>query len=326
MNIKYLQNNAKFSIIIPVYNTSIELLSECFNSILNQKFNDYEVILINDFSQDISTLEYIKKFSIKHKWLLINHNSNIGLGMSRNTGIAHSKGEYILFIDSDDWISENYLININNYLIKNSKYDFVSFNFFWVYKHAQVENKNLVWNNLGKKIYGTATAWSKVYKLSFLNNNNILFYDTKLPHEDEYWFLCLLLNSNNFEAMNESIYFYNKINSESIMNQLNGVNSLNALSKYLEFFLNKINLENLNSNLIKQLISYFFKPIYILINYPSIKYKDFKNCLFIYIKLAKLLRKKKAIFYFLIILYKFPISILIYSAAKIYRFFRNLFK
>ncbi len=90
-----------FSIIIPIYNTPIIFLKKCIDSCLNQDYKNYEIILINDCSTDIDTLEYISKLHNK-KIKIINNETNIGLGPSRNVGIKNSKNDYLIFVDSDD--------------------------------------------------------------------------------------------------------------------------------------------------------------------------------------------------------------------------------
>ena len=96
-----------FSIIIPVHNTE-KYLKHCINSILHQKFDDYEIILIDDFSTDKS--EAICKSYKKNKNFQVHRNeSQIGPGLSRNIGIKLSKGKYLIFLDSDDLLYDNSL-------------------------------------------------------------------------------------------------------------------------------------------------------------------------------------------------------------------------
>ena len=97
--------NTNISIIVPIYNTG-EYLRECINSILNQSLKNIEVICINDGSKDNSA-EIIKGFKKKDSRIKYIEQPNQGLSAARNKGISESQSEYIMFIDSDDYISKN---------------------------------------------------------------------------------------------------------------------------------------------------------------------------------------------------------------------------
>ena len=108
----------KISVIVPVYNTS-KFLEKCLNSIIEQNFKDIEIIIINDCSTD-NSLKIINGFiKIDSRIILINKEKNEGLSAARNSGIEIARGEYILHIDSDDWIEENYFKNIYENAINN---------------------------------------------------------------------------------------------------------------------------------------------------------------------------------------------------------------
>lgn len=100
----------KISVIVPVYNNE-SLLTKCVQSILQQTFVDFELLLINDGSTDASG-KLCDELSQKDKRIIVAHQKNLGVSAARNHGIEHSKGEYIVFVDSDDWVRENYLINL----------------------------------------------------------------------------------------------------------------------------------------------------------------------------------------------------------------------
>ena len=108
----------KISVIVPVYNTE-KYLERCLESIISQSLKEIEIIIINDGSTDKS-LELIKKFEITDKRLKIINKKNEGPSIARNIGIENSKGEYIIQIDSDDWIEQDYLKDIYSYAKKDS--------------------------------------------------------------------------------------------------------------------------------------------------------------------------------------------------------------
>ena len=102
----------QFSIILPVYNVK-NYLQECVDSVLCQSFSDYEIILVDDGSQDGSS-ELCDKLAIEHDCIRVIHKENGGAADCRNVGLRHAKGEYIVFIDSDDFITdESFLEQIN---------------------------------------------------------------------------------------------------------------------------------------------------------------------------------------------------------------------
>lgn len=118
----------KFSIIIPVYNVE-EYLEQCLESVKKQTYHDYEVIIVNDGTKDRS-MEIAKKYPYK----IINQ-KNQGLSVARNTGVKHATGDYILFLDSDDYLEEKTLSSIANSL--KNKPDVVRFQIKEVYEDGR---------------------------------------------------------------------------------------------------------------------------------------------------------------------------------------------
>jgi teichuronic acid biosynthesis glycosyltransferase TuaG len=91
------------SIITPCYNTKIEYLEKCLNSIKNQTYKNFECIIVNDCSTDVKTIDFIKEYIKTNKnFYLINNEKNLGCGMTRENGLKHAKGNIIMFSDSDD--------------------------------------------------------------------------------------------------------------------------------------------------------------------------------------------------------------------------------
>ena len=99
----------KFSIIIPVYNVE-DYIKKCLDSVFNQTYTNYEVIVVNDGTKD-NSMKIVKNYDVR----IINQ-ENQGLSMARNNGVKKAKGEYILFLDSDDYLEENTLQEIENVL------------------------------------------------------------------------------------------------------------------------------------------------------------------------------------------------------------------
>ena len=108
----------KISVIVPVYNTE-KYIGRCIESILNQSYKELEVIVINDGSSDGSA-EIIRKYAEDDSRIIFIDNKNCGVSESRNIGIRNAKGEYIQFVDSDDFIDENMLKDTLQLLEENN--------------------------------------------------------------------------------------------------------------------------------------------------------------------------------------------------------------
>src|SRR5699024_12612522 len=98
--------NPIISIIVPVYNAK-NYIEKCLNSILNQDIKDFEIIVVNDASDD-DTINILKSYAKNKQIVLINNEENLGTGESRNKGILFARGKYIGFVDNDDWVEKNY--------------------------------------------------------------------------------------------------------------------------------------------------------------------------------------------------------------------------
>lgn len=173
-------NIPKISIIVPVYNTE-KYLKRCLTSIANQNFKDIEIIIINDCSKD-NSITIINEFKNQDKRIkVINKLKNEGLSAARNTGIEVAKGEYILHIDSDDWIEQGYLYDTYEAAKKNNA-DIVITDFYKDYDNGKVmyckeqnieieTGKNVLENCfLGK---GYICVWNKLLKRNLYIKNNI---------------------------------------------------------------------------------------------------------------------------------------------------------
>lgn len=172
---------AKISIIIPIYNSE-KFLQKCFESIRVQTFTDFEVIAINDGSTDDSGNICDKYASMDNRFKVI-HKKNEGVSIARNTGIKQSCGKYITFIDSDDWVDEDYLQNLHNGA--NNKTDLI------VSGIVRENNDNSkIYLNICDKFFSSRDAnWihklvksrllfgpcNKLYKASIINDYNLTF-------------------------------------------------------------------------------------------------------------------------------------------------------
>ena len=201
----------KVSVIVPVYNTE-KYLKNCIDSLLKQNFEDYEIIVINDLSPG-NAEEIINSYNDK-KIVYIKNKTNKGIGYNRNLGIKKAKGEYVCFIDSDDYVKEDFINKMYNYSKENNLdlcvCDYVNvdeegnklkeFNLsdFCITNYEE-NNKILCEINLA--------PWNKLYKKDMLVKNKIEFSET-LKYEDLSFVALSIKNSKKIGKINEQLNYY----------------------------------------------------------------------------------------------------------------------
>lgn len=216
-------NNIKISVIIPVYNVS-EYLEQSLDSIINQTLKEIEIICIDDCSTD-NSLKILEKYSNKDKRIrVIKHNINKGLGPARNTGIESSIGEYISFIDSDDYIELNFLellyntakqfdsdISITLNVIQNINNDFKPLYFEQNYLNKNFEyelNGEFKYFNHTDKYKIPINVWTKIYKRNFIVKYGLQFLDIKYGPEDADFNLRAFIYEPKISFNNLAKYYY----------------------------------------------------------------------------------------------------------------------
>ncbi|CUP97411.1 glycosyltransferase family 2 protein [Clostridium baratii] len=236
------------SVIIPVYNVE-KYLEKCINSVLNQTYKDLEIILVDDGSTDNSG-KICDKYKLLDSRIKVIHKENGGLSDARNHGLDIASGEYIAFLDSDDWIDKN-LYYILYKLSKDHNTDITVCNFKKVY--TEDEKLNLKSNNLitytslealealyNKNYIQMIVAWNKLYKRSLFKENK---YPCGKIHEDEFLTPVLLNESKKIVYIDTELIYYRQ-RSESIMNSSFNVKRLDLLDA-LEFRINYYKNNNL---------------------------------------------------------------------------------
>lgn len=202
----------KISIIIPVYNVE-KLLQRCINSLLNQTFTDYELICINDGSKD-NSLEVLNRYK-KNKKIRIYDQQNKGPAQTRNRGISLAKGDYIMFIDSDDYVLENYVEHYYQAMVSGD-YDLVIGGYQKITGTKIEFIRKLKEGEFSKYIVMGPVA--KLYKRSFLLENKIEFLDTTAS-EDVYFNALAYSKNPKIKVIDDIGYFY-YYNENSISNTL----------------------------------------------------------------------------------------------------------
>lgn len=172
----------RFSIIIPVYNSQ-KYLTKCLNSVFNQSFNDYEVIVINDGSTD-GSLNILNKFKDKIKIINFNDKKTIGPGFARNVGVNESVGDYILFLDSDDYYEINLLKKINDSIDDN--YDLVRFQ---IQYDIDGSNKNIYGCNSDIIFDSGIDAFNEICKYSIVESPCCYAFNRKYFIKQKFKFL-----------------------------------------------------------------------------------------------------------------------------------------
>lgn len=221
------------SFIIPVYNTA-EYLRQCLNSILVQTYTNIEIIIVDDGSTDRSPYicdEYAKKDSR----IVAYHKKNGGLSDARNFGLNHAKGDYIVFLDSDDfWAKDSCLSELIKILNDSPCCEFVGFNMSYYFQESGIYKKWIAYDDTvsGDQTRDDKICWmvhsgtmpmsacSKIIKKSFLEREHIRFKEG-IFSEDIPWFLEVLNKCENFKLVNEYIYVYRQGVKNSITSTFN---------------------------------------------------------------------------------------------------------
>ena len=218
----------KVSIIVPVYNAE-KYLDKCIESIVRQTEREIEIILIDDDSTDKSG-NICENWALKDSRIKVFHIENLGVSNARNCGIRYASGQYIMFVDSDDWIRSD-MVEILLNSIENGNSQAVFCNYITVkddqeilcedvleYKNYQNEEVLEVVRNMfgGGRYY--SSIWRGIYKKEVIEDNHISFRNLKFA-EDLVFNLEYLLNCDKVQIMNDELYYY-RVNSTSALQSL----------------------------------------------------------------------------------------------------------
>ncbi len=224
----------KLSIIVPVYNSS-KHLRKCLDSITNQNIKDFEIICINDGSTDDS-LNILVDYQEKNNNIVIVNQKNMGVIEARKNGLKIAKGEYIAWVDSDDFIDEKMYSKMYDLAIKNNS-DIVicNYNFFPNNKtnkekwYKPINNEKLDYS----LIQHNALLWNKIVKKELLDKINAIELLEKIG-EDVYVFA--MINANKISSIDECLYNY-RVGHESLSSNFK---KISWFEKVVEHQKNKI--------------------------------------------------------------------------------------
>lgn len=204
--------NPKISVIVPVYNVE-KYLHRCIDSILAQTFTDFELLLINDGSKDNSGI-ICDEYAVKDNRIRVFHKDNGGVSSARNMGLDNAKGEWIAFIDSDDWVKPGYLRS----MVVHSGADMIMSSF-------EISDDLSIWNNdiddeafsicqmsafLNKYVSTThfGTPWCKLYNRDLIGN--LRFNDQISLAEDTIFIFNYMVRVRSVHTVKDFSYQYNR--------------------------------------------------------------------------------------------------------------------
>lgn len=280
----------KVSIIVPLYNSE-KTIEKCINSITKQTYKNIEIIIVNDGSTDDSQkiIEQLEKKDIRIKTL---NQQNSGVSVARNNGITNSTGDYIMFIDSDDWIDDNCVEKLVK-TINEKKVDAVRYNYIKENRDSSV--KQNMYDLSSKKFEGKQVTSEKVishflytkeaipnYVMLLLIKTEIIkskieFDKNLFMMEDVYFYQKFLHNIKSIYFLDEALYHYNNCNISVTRDPKKAIKNIYGIfecSKKIKEYLDAKNTEysktKINSCHVNLTITYLNKAIKIS-NYKSAK-------------------------------------------------------
>lgn len=217
------------SIIVPVFNTEI-YLEKCIKSLCAQTYENIEILLIDDGSTD-SSGAICDEFENREKKIRAIHKKNGGPSSARNTGIEEAKGEYITFVDADDYVSPQYIENLYESVLKK---DLVCAGYIDISRYGKYEHTDFIKEGDKKKLSddiltGTGgVPWGKLYRKEIINENRIRFNSNVIMSEDLLFLLDYVNYVREYKYTAGKYYIYNRLNEKGI--------SRNISNKYLESY------------------------------------------------------------------------------------------
>lgn len=247
--------NTLISIIVPIYNVEC-YLKRCLDSVIHQTYTNLEIILVDDGSLD-SCPQICDEYATKDKRIVVIHKKNGGLSDARNAGLDKCKGEYITFIDSDDWVNEKYIENLLKIATtenaditigENVRTDGININDKVSYNTITYSSKEALIHLFTKNHDAFIISCGKLYKKH-------LFSTLRFPigkfHEDEFTTYILFYNSKKIVYTSEILYYYYQ-RTGSIASTRHPWDVLDYLEKRYLFFKEKKETE---------LLSYLLPPL-----------------------------------------------------------------
>lgn len=250
-----------FSIIIPVYNAE-KYLERLINSIEKQTFKEYEVIIVNDGSTD-NSLKILQKYEEKYENIKVINKKNEGPGKARKIGFKNANNELVFFIDSDDYLQNDKVLDRINEIYENNKFDVLFFDFISIRKDKP-KVKNLFINKKVDNGYhkideldNTITEgalWGKIMKRSLIKEEYFIDSDN---FEDYYTSYLYLENCSSFYYTNEIFYVADKSNKKSLTSSM----STEKIEKAIDIIFRIYNITKLKNSIRLLALHYYIYRI-----------------------------------------------------------------
>lgn len=212
-------SKGKISVVVPIYNSEI-YLEKCVQSVLMQSYRNFELILVDDGSRDESGV-ICDKFAKSDARIRVFHNSNKGVSTARNFGIDVSTGEWITFLDSDDWLEVDYLEKL---IRGNEENDLVVSYYYaigwdkWASEpwESRLYNKENIRDSFAHNMKEFSFVCSKMYKTSIIKGFGIRFNSNISYSEDSIFTFTYLQYTNTVKIQSDALYCYNCYPAESL--------------------------------------------------------------------------------------------------------------
>ena len=268
----------KVSVVVPIYNVE-QYVGKCVDSILGQTYKDYELILVDDGSLDGSG-KIADEYVLSDERITVYHKANGGLSDARNYGLDRARGEYICFIDSDDWIEDNYLYELVR-LMDEYQADVVICDYKSnsgegvisqpdkeeITQESGIEAIDNIW---GSRYSEYVVAWNKMYRRTVFND---IRYTVGMIHEDEAICADIYCHASKVVRTNKILYNYRVNNSTSIMTTGYSLKRLDIL-KAIEIRMDILKNRGLQKYYEKDSFKYLYK---IILNELEVKKLDGDN-------------------------------------------------
>ena len=252
--------NPFFSVIMPVYNVE-KYLPSALDSLIYQKYDNFEIICVNDGSDD-SSLSILEKYAAFDNRIVIVNQDNSGPSIARNKGLSVSRGKYILFMDADDLYSENAFEVLTEQIKQNGSIDVIEFGATtypsvmekkdWIYSvltvsscyYDKISVKSFI-KNKNMQIY----VWRYCFKNEFLKANEFKFDEEFKYGEDALFLINAIPHACGVLIISNQLYYYRNVREKSLMNDITQYTSKYALQqlKILEKMLADLNAEKINA-------------------------------------------------------------------------------
>lgn len=287
-----MKNDVLVTIVVPMYNVE-KYIEKCIDSLTNQTYKNIEIIIVNDGTKDNSLTIAEEKAKEDNRIKIISQ-SNQGLSAARNMGIDNASGDYICFVDSDDFVHPDYIKLLLETILKNNA-DISVCDFFYIDDKGNIwkrkEKENKLYNNEEalKDIFSQEQnteimTWNKLYKIQLFRDNKIYFPIGRY-HEDNFTTYKLYYYAKKIVMISNELYYYLQRNNSIMGQKFNKkrLDIIEAIEETKEFFKDK------KINLCEEIQCYeIMTKINILNNMIRDKYKDAER-----IEIIKDIRKNK---------------------------------